>query len=92
MTAFSKKDFINSPIFVKQNAKYSTAKYCYGIQGTRHIIMAKGLSISGLTINLNENFIRLIYYQEMLVTRYLKKVIIEMISLNHYYSQGIIYL
>lgn len=39
----------------------------------RHIIMSKGLSISGLTINLNVNFIRLIYYQKMLVARSLKK-------------------
>lgn len=47
MTAFSKKEFIRSTSFVKQNAKYSISKYCYDIQGARFIIMEKDLSISG---------------------------------------------
>lgn len=49
MTASSKKEFIKLTIFVKQSAKYSTSKYCCGIQFDRSLIMAKGLSISGLS-------------------------------------------
>lgn len=57
MTASSKKEFIRSTIFVKQNAKYSTSKYRCGIQSARCIIMAKDLSILGSLINLNTNFL-----------------------------------
>lgn len=56
MTAFSKKEYIRSAIFVKQSAKYSTSKYCCGIQGIRFIIMAKRLSISGSSNKSQCNF------------------------------------
>lgn len=53
MTASSKKEFIRSTIVVKQSTKYSTSKYCCGIQGASLIITAKGLSI----LDFNENFL-----------------------------------
>lgn len=64
MTAFRKRKFIKSAIFMKQNTKYSTSKYYYGILGANPWLLQNVYVSQVYPINLNVHLLQHIYYQK----------------------------